>query len=50
MFYGSNDERHHLLPEWLHLYNYHRAHTALGGASPFDLVKHLCGNYSYTSM
>ena len=44
--YRGNEERANLLPAWLHMYNHHRSHTALGGASPFDRVKHLCGNYS----
>ena len=44
--YQNNEERARLLPPWLHMYNHHRSHTALGGASPFDRVKHLCGNYS----
>ena len=44
--YGGNDERASLLPSWLHMYNHHRSHTAVGGGSPFDRVKHLCGNYS----
>lgn len=44
--YQDNDQRAGLLPAWLHMYNYHRSHTALGGASPFDRVKHLCGNYN----
>ena len=42
----SNARRRQLLQEWLHLYNYHRAHTALGGRPPVDRVNNLCGNYS----
>jgi len=44
--YRSNDERHHLLGDWLHLYNHHRSHTALGGRSPIERVNNLPGNYS----
>jgi transposase InsO family protein len=44
--YAGNQDRAALLPGWLHMYNHHRSHTALGGGSPFDRVKHLCGNYS----
>ena len=32
-FYASAD-RVHLLPTYLHFYNHHRAHSALGGLSP----------------
>ena len=44
--YASNAERAALLPEWLHLYNHHRSHTALGGRSPVERVNNLPGNYS----
>jgi transposase InsO family protein len=44
--YQSNDERVGLLDGWLHRYNYHRAHTALGGRPPATRVNNLCGNYS----
>jgi transposase InsO family protein len=44
--YAGYEERAALLPDWLHLYNHHRSHTALRGCSPFERVKHLCGNYS----
>jgi transposase InsO family protein len=43
---ASNEERAALLPEWLHLYNHHRSHTALGGRSPVERVNNLPGNYS----
>jgi transposase InsO family protein len=29
--YTSNEARTAALPDWLHTYNHHRAHTALGG-------------------
>ena len=44
--YSSNAERVGLLADWLHRYNYHRAHTALGGVAPIQRVNNLCGNYS----
>jgi transposase InsO family protein len=44
--YASDAERRCLLPEWLHLYNHHRSHTALGGRSPVERVNNLPGNYS----
>jgi transposase InsO family protein len=44
--FTSNQQRHGLLEAWLHRYNYHRTHTALGGRSPIERVNNLCGNYS----
>ena len=44
--YASNAERSALLPDWLHAYNHHRSHTALGGRSPIERVNNLPGNYS----
>ena len=41
--YSCESERAALFPEWLHTYNHHRGHTALGGKSPADLVPNLCG-------
>jgi hypothetical protein len=35
-----------LLPAWLHRYNYHRSHTALGGLPPIARVNNLSGNYT----
>lgn len=44
--YDSNEERLGLLTSWLHNYNYHRTHTALGGRPPIERVNNLGGNYS----
>lgn len=44
--YRTNAERKRLLPGWLHRYNYHRSHTALGGLPPISRVNNLSGNYS----
>jgi transposase InsO family protein len=44
--YTSEQERLSLLPAWLHRYNYHRSHTALGGRSPVERVNNLPGNYT----
>ena len=44
--YRSNAERARLLPAWLHRYNYHRSHTALGGLPPIARVNNLPGNYT----
>jgi transposase InsO family protein len=44
--YASEAERAALFNDWLHTYNHHRGHTALGGKSPADLVPNLCGQNS----
>ncbi len=45
--YRSNEERQAALTKWLHYYNHHRPHTALGGRVPAMLsVNNVCGNYS----
>lgn len=44
--YTANDQRARLLPAWLHQYNHHRSHTALGGRSPIERVNNLPGRYS----
>jgi transposase InsO family protein len=36
--YTSNAQRTRALDRWLHIYNHHRGHTALGGKSPFELT------------
>jgi len=43
--YTSNQERVGLLQAWLHSYNFHRAHTALGGLAPIERVNNVCGQY-----
>ena len=44
--YDSNQERLLALDKWLHWYNFHRKHTALGRQAPMDRLKKVCGNYS----
>jgi transposase InsO family protein len=44
--YGSNQERTEALDSWLHLYNHHRAHTALGGHPPISRVNNPPNSYS----
>ena len=43
--YASDDERTAALDDWLHLYNHHRHHTAIGGP-PVGRVNDLPGHYS----
>jgi len=40
--FDSSAERVASLPTWLHGYNFHRPHTALGGHSPAHRVNNLC--------
>ena len=44
--YHTNDERTAALDSWLHLYNHHRAHTALGGHPPISRVNNAPGSYT----
>ncbi|UXA05747.1 IS481 family transposase [Mycobacterium sp. SMC-2] len=44
--YTSDAERCHAFTAWLHTYNHHRGHTALGGQPPASRVPNLSGQYS----
>lgn len=41
--YRTETERRAALPDWLHTYNNHRGHTALGGRPPASRVTNLSG-------
>ena len=41
--YDSDAERAAAYPAWLHRYNYHRGHTAIGGRPPASRVTNLSG-------
>ncbi|MDF3303368.1 IS481 family transposase, partial [Streptomyces tropicalis] len=43
--YTSNDERTAALADFLHTYNHHRCHTALGGQPPISRVNNPAGQY-----
>ncbi|MGW5682462.1 integrase core domain-containing protein, partial [Nonomuraea sp. NPDC003754] len=43
--YTSETERRQAFDPWLHAYNHHRAHTALGGHPPASRVPNLSGQY-----
>ncbi|WP_139807460.1 integrase core domain-containing protein, partial [Mycobacterium avium] len=43
--YRSDAERCAEFPRWLHTYNHHRGHTALGGQPPATRVPNLSGQY-----
>jgi transposase InsO family protein len=44
--YRSDHERCNTFPTWLHHYNHHRGHTALGGHPPASRVPNLSGQYT----
>ncbi|MFG2030501.1 IS481 family transposase [Streptomyces sp. NPDC048825] len=44
--YTSNTERTDALPDFLHTYNHHRCHTALGGQPPISRVNNAAGQYT----
>lgn len=44
--YTSDTERTDAFRPWLHTYNHHRAHTALGGHPPASRVTNLTGQYT----
>ena len=43
--YRSNKHRLNALARWLHNYNHHRCHTALGGHPPMSRINNLSGSY-----
>jgi transposase InsO family protein len=44
--YRSEADRRRQLASWLHRYNYHRCHTALGGHPPVTRVNNLTADYT----
>jgi len=44
--YNSESARRAALPAWLHEYNHHRPHTAIGGKPPITRLTNLPGQYS----
>jgi transposase InsO family protein len=44
--YRSNTARDRALLPWVHRYNMHRAHTALGGRPPISRINNLPGYYT----
>jgi transposase InsO family protein len=45
-FYSSTNERDEALPAWLHFYNHHRAHSAIGGQPPVTRLTNLPGHHT----
>jgi transposase-like protein len=44
--YSSEAERRAALPTWLHFYNHHRAHSAIGGLPPISRLNNLSGHHN----
>jgi transposase InsO family protein len=44
--YTRESQRRKALPSWIHDYNHHRPHTALGGHPPISRLINLSGQYS----
>lgn len=44
--YNSESARRAALPAWLHFYNHHRPHTAIGKHPPISRLNNLPGHYS----
>jgi transposase InsO family protein len=45
-YYDSTTQRDTALPGWLHFYNHHRAHSAIGGKPPVTRLTNLPGHHS----
>jgi transposase InsO family protein len=45
-FYASESARRKALPAWLHEYNHHRHHTAIGKVPPISRLTNLAGQYN----
>ena len=44
--YTGESQRRKALPGWIHEYNHHRPHTAIGGHPPITRLTNLSGHYS----
>jgi transposase InsO family protein len=44
--YNSESARRAALPAWLHHYNHHRPHTAIGGSAPISRLTNLSDRYT----
>lgn len=45
-YYDSTEQRNAALPGWLHYYNHHRAHSAIGGRPPVTRLTNVPGHHS----
>jgi transposase InsO family protein len=44
--YTSTEQRNRALPDWLHFYNHHRVHSAIGGKPPVARLTNLPGHHT----
>jgi transposase InsO family protein len=44
--YSSESARRAAMPAWIHYYNHHRPHTAIGRSTPISRLTNLCGQYN----
>lgn len=44
--YESTRQRNDALPSWMHFYNHHRAHSAIGGQPPITRLTNLPGHHN----
>jgi transposase InsO family protein len=44
--YTGESQRRNALPGWIHEYNHHRPHTAIGGLPPISRLTNLSGQYT----
>jgi len=45
-FYAREADRRRALPAWIHHYNHHRPHSAIGKVPPITRLTNLPGQYS----
>jgi transposase InsO family protein len=45
-FYDSTEQRNTALAAWLHFYNHHRAHSAIGGRPPISRLTNVPGHHT----
>jgi len=45
-FYNSESARRNALPAWVHEYNHHRSHSAIGKRSPITRLDNLAGHHT----
>ncbi|HEU0131671.1 MAG TPA: integrase core domain-containing protein, partial [Mycobacteriales bacterium] len=45
-FYNSERARRAALPGWLHEYNHHRRHSAIGNVPPITRLTNVPGRYN----
>jgi transposase InsO family protein len=45
-FYDTDQQRRAALPGWLHFYNHHRPHSAIGGQPPITRLTNLPGHHT----